>query len=53
MHTTAAALRHGLGRRTTKLLLCAAGAATLAATAAGSPAAASAGPAVTGTGTPL
>ena len=53
MHASAATMRNSLRRRTTKLLLCAAGAATLAATAMGGPAAASAGPPVTGTGTPL
>jgi len=50
MHTTATVMRHSLRRRTAKLLLCAAGAATLAVTAMG-PAAAGVGP--PGTGTPL
>ena len=53
MPASAATMGNSLRRRTTKLLLCAAGVATLAATAMGSPAAASAGPPVTGTGTPL
>jgi hypothetical protein len=53
MHASAVVMGHGLRRRATKLLLCAAGAATLAATATAIPAAASAGPPVTGTGTPL
>ncbi len=53
MHASAATMKNSLRHRTTKLLLCAAGAATLAATAMGAPAAASAGPPVTGTGTPL
>ncbi len=50
MHATAAVMRHSLRHRATKLLLCAAGAATLAVTVMG-PAAASMGP--PGTGTPL
>jgi hypothetical protein len=50
MHATAAALRHSLRCRTTKLLLCAAGAAALTLTAMG-PAAAGVGP--IGTGSPL
>jgi hypothetical protein len=50
MHATAAALRHSLRCRTTKLLLCAAGAAALALTTMG-PATAGVGP--IGTGTPL
>ena len=53
MHASAATMGNSLRHRATKLLLCAAGAATLAATAMGGPAAASAGPPVTGTGTPL
>jgi len=50
MHATATVTRHSLRLRTAKLLLCAAGAATLAVTAMG-PAAAGVGP--LGTGTPL
>lgn len=51
VYATAAVMRHTLRCRTTKLLLCAAGAATLAATAMGSPAAASMAP--PGVGSPL
>jgi hypothetical protein len=51
MHGTAAAMRHSLRRRTTKLLLCTAGTAAVAAMAMASPAAAMVGP--VGTGNPV
>jgi hypothetical protein len=51
MPATATAMRHSLRRRTTKLLICTAGVAAVAATAMTTPAAAGVGP--LGTGTPL
>ncbi len=51
MPATAAAMRHSLRRRTTKLLICTAGVAAVAATAMTTPAAAGVGP--LGTGTPF